>query len=63
MALIATTGALRTAALAGTQVYFTYDQHWTPDGHQVVADAVADFLVGDPADSPVAREAPVPDTP
>ncbi len=61
--LIATTETLRTAAVSGTQVYFTYDQHWTPDGHQVVADAVADFLVGDLADAPVAREAPAPDTP
>ena len=28
---------LRAAADGGTQVYYTYDQHWTPDGHAVVA--------------------------
>jgi len=38
------TAPLREAALPGTQVYFTYDQHWTPDGHVVVADAVAAYL-------------------
>jgi hypothetical protein len=29
--------ALRQAAREGIQTYFTYDQHWTPDGHRVVA--------------------------
>jgi hypothetical protein len=46
------------AALTGRQVYFTYDQHWTPEGHQVVADTVGAFLVENFADAPVAREAP-----
>jgi hypothetical protein len=31
------TDALRDAAIAGEQVYYTYDQHWTPVGHDVVA--------------------------
>jgi hypothetical protein len=35
---------LRRAALDGKQVYYTYDQHWTPDGNDVVADAVSRFL-------------------
>ncbi len=38
------TKPLRAAALAGRQVYFTYDQHWTPQGHEVVAEAVQRFL-------------------
>ncbi len=41
---LSVTGALREAAVAGTQVYYTYDQHWTPDGHAVVAESVARFL-------------------
>ena len=41
---LSVTRSLRTAALAGTQVYYTYDQHWTPDGHAVVSDTVAAFL-------------------
>ncbi len=38
------TKALRAAAVSGTQVYFTYDQHWTPEGHEIVAEAVHRFL-------------------
>ncbi|MBI4719163.1 MAG: hypothetical protein HY763_15290 [Planctomycetes bacterium] len=38
------TAALRRAAVAGTHVYYTYDQHWSPDGHAVVADAVGRFV-------------------
>ncbi len=30
----------------GTQVYFSYDQHWTPDGHAVVAKALERALRG-----------------
>ena len=37
IAFISLTGALRQAAREGVQTYFTYDQHWTPDGHRVVA--------------------------
>ncbi|UCC30397.1 MAG: hypothetical protein JSU86_19625 [Phycisphaerales bacterium] len=36
--------ALRNAATDGTQVYYTYDQHWTPQGHEVVAEAIHEFL-------------------
>jgi len=39
------TAALREAASAGRQVYYTYDQHWTPTGHTVVAQAVLTFLL------------------
>lgn len=38
------TPPLRKATQAGTQTYYTYDQHWTPDGHAVVADAVGRYL-------------------
>ncbi len=38
------TKPLRNAAQQGTQVYFTYDQHWTPEGHHVVAQTLADYL-------------------
>jgi len=37
---VSTTQPLREAAAAGHQVYFTYDQHWTPEGNAVVADVV-----------------------
>lgn len=37
-------GFLREAAAAGTQTYFTYDQHWTPEGHEEVARRVAQVL-------------------
>ena len=36
---------LRQAVAEGRQVYFTYDQHWTPPGHEIVARVVADFWV------------------
>jgi hypothetical protein len=38
------TDRLRAAAAKGRQVYYTYDQHWTPDGHEVVAATVERFL-------------------
>ncbi len=38
------TPALRREMEAGNRVYFTYDQHWTPEGHAVVARAVEDYL-------------------
>ena len=41
---ISLTAPLREAALSGIQVYYTYDQHWTPDGHRVVAETVARSL-------------------
>jgi hypothetical protein len=38
------TAPLRRAAAEGLQVYFTYDQHWTPEGHDVAARAAAATL-------------------
>ncbi len=44
IAFLSLTAVLRTAALAGTQVYYTYDQHWTPAGHEIVAAALQQLL-------------------
>ena len=41
---VSTTEALRKSMKAGEQVYFTYDQHWTPKGHKVVAETLAKYL-------------------
>lgn len=38
------TDPLRAAVMKGTQVYYTYDQHWTPVGHEVVAESVFEFM-------------------
>ncbi|MBN2271097.1 MAG: hypothetical protein JXN61_10810, partial [Sedimentisphaerales bacterium] len=34
------TRPLRKAIAQGNQTYFTYDQHWTPPGHIIVADTI-----------------------
>jgi hypothetical protein len=41
---LALTDALRTATTAGMQTYFSYDQHWTPEGNAVAASAIEKFL-------------------
>lgn len=38
------TEPLRRAALSGRQVYYTYDQHWSPEGHAVAAETIASTL-------------------
>jgi len=43
------TQPLRKAIAEGTQTYFTYDQHWTPLGHKIVADAISQHLATPPA--------------
>ena len=43
---VSTTLALREAVLAGRQVYYTYDQHWTPEGNKVTAEVLASYLSG-----------------
>jgi len=40
--------ALRREILAGRQAYFTYDQHWTPIGHQTAAETVWQYLQSNP---------------
>ncbi len=47
VAFVSTTEPLRAAAAAGRQVYFTYDQHWTPEGHETVARAVNALLAAE----------------
>ena len=37
--------AFREAIASGAQPYFTYDQHWTPDGHELFARKLFEFLV------------------
>lgn len=44
---VSTTLALREAIVAGRQVYYTYDQHWTPEGNKVTASVLANYLSGD----------------
>ena len=41
---LSTTVPLRQRMAAGVQVYFTYDKHWTPPGHQLVAKLIAPHL-------------------
>jgi hypothetical protein len=38
---LSATEPLRSAMLAGKQAYFTYDQHWTPTGHEIIAAMIA----------------------
>jgi hypothetical protein len=35
---------LRQAAARGEQPYFTYDQHWTPLGHDIAAQSIGNFV-------------------
>ena len=37
---ISLTPALRTASTTGQQCYSTYDQHWSPVGHEVAAKSI-----------------------
>ena len=38
------TEPLQKATAEGTQTYFTYDQHWTPEGHRIVAGHLAEII-------------------
>jgi len=38
------TEPLRAHARKGDQIYFTYDQHWSPIGHKIAADAISEYL-------------------
>ena len=46
---IGITDALRRAITEGKQAYFSYDQHWTPIGHDVVAEIIAQRLLQESA--------------
>jgi len=41
---ISLTDILRQKTQEGVRTYYTYDQHWTPEGHRVVADYLADRI-------------------
>ncbi len=43
------TRPLRKATAQGTQTYFTYDQHWTPLGHKIVAETISQHILKPPA--------------
>jgi len=47
---------LREAMAQGRQAYFTYDQHWTPIGHEIVAEVLAAYLGGSDAEGPACDE-------
>jgi len=53
---VSLTEPLRQEILKGRQVYFTYDQHWTPIGHEIVADALYHYLEKNPQRKPVASQ-------
>jgi len=38
------TEPLRKGIAQGTQTYFTYDQHWTPLGHEIVAETISQYI-------------------
>ena len=42
---ISLTEPLRQKVALGEQLYFTYDDHWTPLGHEVVANTINEFLI------------------
>lgn len=42
--LLSTTASLAEATRAGRQVFYSYDQHWTPQGHDLVAALLAELL-------------------
>jgi hypothetical protein len=44
IAFVSTTENLQQATKAGVHTYFTYNQHWTPEGNEVVANTVGEFL-------------------
>ncbi len=41
---ISLTEPLRRIIAQGAQAYFTYDQHWTPLGHKIVAETISQYL-------------------
>jgi hypothetical protein len=45
---ISPTEELIAATKSGQQTYFSYDQHWTPEGNKVVADVVGNYLTANP---------------
>ncbi|MBL4680402.1 MAG: hypothetical protein JKY88_06725 [Pseudomonadales bacterium] len=44
ISFVSTTSKLQSMTDAGMQLYYTYDQHWTPKGNEVVADIIYQHL-------------------
>jgi len=47
ISFVGLTPCLRQVILAGKQAYFTYDQHWTPIGHDKAAEVIAESIASD----------------
>jgi hypothetical protein len=45
IAFLSLTQPLRQKTREGIRTYYTYDQHWTPEGHEVVADFLSETIV------------------
>lgn len=45
---VSPTKELVAATKSGQQTYFTYDQHWTPEGNKVVAQVIGNYLTSNP---------------
>jgi hypothetical protein len=41
---LSTTNLLQQQTGAGVQTYYTYDQHWTPKGNELIARLISDYL-------------------
>ena len=41
---VSLTGPLREGMLAGRRAYFTYDQHWSPEGHRIAAEFLSQTI-------------------
>ena len=46
VAFISTTRPLQEQMAAGVQVYFTYDKHWAPPGHELAAKLIEEHIKG-----------------
>lgn len=44
ISFVSLTSALREACMEGRQCYYTYDQHWSPIGHEVAAKVIGAYL-------------------
>lgn len=61
--MISLTEPMREAVAAGRQVYYTYDEHWTPEGHALAAEVIAQLLAdrtSAPGPAPAPASAPTP---
>lgn len=45
IAFVSTTSALKESTQQGVQTYYTYDQHWTPEGNAIVSEVIYEHLL------------------